>query len=200
MIENGANAGFGAWMGFAFLARGQDLTWGIHQSISAGRPKSFLGGPWLLRINSKIGICYYCDPLWESLAICLKQIWKTNTRKWHLWWLQKITTERNWFSLCVHAPVGVSETALGDDGCRCGCLWVPVCLHPLYFTNSCTCLELCFNPTFLVLFFFCFFHWNYLVSLYFLGDHMLTNKKHQKKHTNLQHICTQSACMMWPLL
>lgn len=38
MIENEASAGFEAWMSFSFLAQRQDLTWGIHQSISAGRP------------------------------------------------------------------------------------------------------------------------------------------------------------------
>lgn len=38
MIENEASTGIEAWMGFAPLARRQDLTWGIHQSISTGRP------------------------------------------------------------------------------------------------------------------------------------------------------------------
>lgn len=38
MIENEESTGMEAWMGFAPLARRQDLTWGIHQSISTGRP------------------------------------------------------------------------------------------------------------------------------------------------------------------
>lgn len=38
MIEKEASTGMEAWMGFASLAQRQDLTWGIHQSISTGGP------------------------------------------------------------------------------------------------------------------------------------------------------------------
>lgn len=77
MIENEASTGFEAWMGFAFLARRQDLTWGIHQSISTGRPNFlFLGGLRLLRIISKIGICDFFSLTGRAPTVSLKYTWK----------------------------------------------------------------------------------------------------------------------------
>lgn len=135
MIENEASGGFESWMGFAFLARRQDLTWGIHHSISAGRP-NFCS--WVvcdyrelfLKFGSFLFLCLLFEDFldWQSHRLFFKMDVKNYTLNWHLWWLQSVTIEMRTGLVCVCTRLWVCVGLRWVTAGVCLCLWVCVCV------------------------------------------------------------------------